>query len=227
MKASSKYQNRHAILLDLDGTIVTTSFRNTDAKTEALELLERELGISNLSLKDHIRDYFLCIKSANIPERKRKRIASMLSGIIERYEIESVERCRLKDGAVHFIEQFHNRIPMAIVSNSGKEAVRISLERFGLADRFEIILHRNNMPDLKPSAAGLEIALKRLKVKPQDAVMIGDAVVDVMASHNAGVTSIALIDGVASKDDLESLWPDFIAKNLKQSAELIKRLWSI
>jgi hypothetical protein len=54
----------HALILDLDGTLVTSHFRNRDAKSDALNLLKEWLPSNNLTIDDHIRDYFKIVETA-------------------------------------------------------------------------------------------------------------------------------------------------------------------
>ncbi|MEM3637140.1 MAG: HAD hydrolase-like protein [Conexivisphaerales archaeon] len=226
VKKAVQNSNRKAlILIDLDGTIVTSTFRNLDAKLEALRFLEKNLLANGLSLNDRIRDYFHVIKASPADTETKTRLIEELSELIERYELESVEKCELKEGAMYLLELFRGRVPIAIVSNSGKNAVKRSLERFGLTGTFDYVFHRDNLPDLKPSGVGLQMALQKFNVLPENAVMLGDTPMDILAAHEAKVTSIALTDGVGKKDELESAWPDYLMRNLKEAAFLLDRLW--
>lgn len=214
---------KHALLLDLDGTIVTSHFRNIDAKAEVLKLLKEVEPSNKLSLNDHIRDYFLWASRPEVSEREelRRRIAE----IIDRYELESVEKCQLKEGVELLLKEFNDKVPLIIVSNSGRKAVQTTLKKFGLTDSFQMVLSRDDAPDLKPSGAGIRLVLSRFNIRNPDAVMVGDTPMDVLASSDAKVNSVALTDGVGKKEDLERVWPDYLMPGLKEVTSLLKRVW--
>lgn len=215
----------HALILDLDGTLVTSHFRNRDAKSDALNLLKEWLPSNNLTIDDHIRDYFKIVETAPLDAVEKASLKKKLSEKIEWYELESVEKSQLKDGAIYLLELFKGKFPIAIVSNSGINAVNRTLEKFSLNGYFDVIIHRDNAPDLKPSGSGIKEALKILRTKSDGSAMIGDTPMDVLAAHDAKVYSLALIDGVGKIKDLEQSWPDYMLISLKEAAELLKRLW--
>ena len=69
----------------------------------------------------------------------------------------------------------------------------------------------------KPSAHMGRAILRRLKVEPGDAAMVGDRLATDMAmAVELGMTSVLVLSGVSSIDDLEtsSVQPDFVARNL-------------
>jgi len=224
-KMPRKISREHALILDLDGTLVTSHFRNRDAKSEALKLLKECLPSNGLSLDNHIRDYFKIVDTSPIDTVARVSLRKRLSEIIEWYELESVEKSELKDGAIYLLEQFKDNFPIAIVSNSGSNAVKRTLEKFNLNNYFDIIIHRDNAPDLKPSGLGIISALNILGVKSDRSVMIGDTPMDVLAAHDAMVQSLALLDGVGNPKDLIEAWPDYMMFSLREATSLLKRLW--
>ncbi len=221
----SRKSTDHALILDLDGTLVTSHFRNRDAKSDALKLLKEWLPSNGLTLDDHIRDYFKIIETAPIDTVERVSLKKKLSEVIEWYELESVEKSELKEGAIYVLEQFKDTFPIAIVSNSGINAVKRTLEKFSLNNYFEVIIHRDNAPDLKPSGLGIEEALSIIGAKSDLSAMIGDTPMDMLAAHEAKVNYLALIDGVGKIKDLEQTWPDYMLISLKEAALLLKRLW--
>jgi phosphoglycolate phosphatase len=213
-----------AILLDLDGTLVTSYFRASEAKKEVLNLFQQLVPSNGLRLSDHIRDYFKFVERSVIPDKEK--VKRSVSEIIERYELESVERSELKPGAVELLQSFHGNSPVCIVSNSGSRAVNRTLDKFSLHDHLDFVISRDDAPDLKPTGRGIELVLRRFSVRPENAVMIGDTVMDIMAALDAGVTSVALTDGVGRLEELRRVWPDYMMPGLSETRELLSRLWS-
>ncbi|MBY4965969.1 YqeG family HAD IIIA-type phosphatase [Streptococcus suis] len=73
-------------------------------------------------------------------------------------------------------------IPVVVVSNNKYERVKRAVEKFGI--EFEAFA-------LKPFTFGINRALKRFDVQPQEVVMIGDQLMtDIRAAKRAGLKSV-------------------------------------
>jgi 4-nitrophenyl phosphatase len=65
----------------------------------------------------------------------------------------------------------------------------------------------------KPSPLMLQIAMRRLGAQPSSTAMLGDRLeTDILGGHNAGVTTILVLSGVTTRDELanSSIQPDLI-----------------
>ncbi|MEG3268054.1 YqeG family HAD IIIA-type phosphatase [Streptococcus suis] len=90
------------------------------------------------------------------------------------------------DGTPEMREWLHDLqdagIPVVVVSNNKYERVKRAVEKFGI--EFEAFA-------LKPFTFGINRALKRFDVQPQEVVMIGDQLMtDIRAAKRAGLKSV-------------------------------------
>lgn len=216
---------KHILLLDLDGTLVTSTFRTVEAKEEVLKKLAAFSPVNGLSIKQHIRDYFLFANQLPYPVSMKAK--NEISEVITRYELESVNKSDLKPGTKELLSYFKTFMPVCVVSNSGRQAVDTTLRRFGLQNSFDLVLSRDEVSDLKPDPAGILQVLGRFGVSPGDSAMVGDTPMDVIAASRAGVISIGITDGVASVTDLAREWPDYLMHDLIETRLLLSRLWSL
>ena len=76
----------------------------------------------------------------------------------------------------------------------------------------------------KPEPLMLEMALHRLGVKPEDAVMVGDRLdTDILAGHRAGMLTLLVLTGVSTREEVataEAL-PDLIFTDLNAVLEAL------
>ncbi|MEV7346064.1 HAD family hydrolase [Streptomyces sp. NPDC093544] len=80
---------------------------------------------------------------------------------------------------------------LAVVTNNSAKAADSYLKSQGLAEYFASIHGRGTDPALmKPNSDVVTRALRSLKARPEDAVMIGDTPTDVEAAQRAGVRFI-------------------------------------
>lgn len=84
------------------------------------------------------------------------------------------------------------KIKIAIVSNAPSNNVEPVLERFAMTEYFDGIFLSCEYGKLKTSGL-FEAALKKLKVKPQDALSVGDSIeTDIKGAENAGIKGYLL-----------------------------------
>ncbi|MFO7639082.1 MAG: HAD-IA family hydrolase [bacterium] len=99
---------------------------------------------------------------------------------------------------------------LAVVTTKHQQQAEMTVERLGLADRFEHIRGwaegRRHKPDPEPFLA----AAAALGVEPKRALIVGDTEQDILAARAAGITSVAVSWGFRPLLMLKSLRPDFI-----------------
>jgi putative hydrolase of the HAD superfamily len=82
-------------------------------------------------------------------------------------------------------------VRMGLITNGTSNGQREKLRRFSLADYFEIILIDQELGFGKPDVRVYRHALEFLRIRPQDAWMVGDNLIwDVQAPQSCGIYSI-------------------------------------
>jgi HAD superfamily hydrolase (TIGR01509 family) len=104
---------------------------------------------------------------------------------------------------------------LAVVSSSPAEWVCGHLERLGLVERFELIVTREDALRAKPHPDLYLVALERLGLPAEAALVVEDAANGVAAAHAAGLEAVAVPnrvtvrqrhDGVTVLPDATALW---------------------
>ena len=80
--------------------------------------------------------------------------------------------------------------PLALVTGRPRRDAERFLERFGLADLFDVVVTREDAA-LKPDPAPVRLALERLGV--ERAWMVGDTPDDLVAARGAGVLPLGVV----------------------------------
>jgi phosphoglycolate phosphatase len=78
----------------------------------------------------------------------------------------------------------------AIATNRGK-SLPLILQELGLADLFDLTISSYEVEEPKPHPECLLKVVEHFRVEPGEAMYIGDAPVDLLASRRAGVTFVA------------------------------------
>lgn len=88
----------------------------------------------------------------------------------------------LKNGGKH----------LALITTSERRMVQPVLEKYGIADLFEVIITDDDIEkaERKPNPKPLFMALEKMGGTVEEAIMVGDRDKDILAGHNAGTDSV-------------------------------------
>jgi len=107
-------------------------------------------------------------------------------------------------GAADTVRALHDEgLRLAIVSQKLRHLVFAVLEREDLGGCFEVVLGGQDVPAFKPDPRGLQMALERLGVDADDAIYIGDTVIDAEAAANANMRFIGVLTGPTTAAEFE------------------------
>ena len=197
-----------ALVFDMDGTITELALpleaMRSDTKEYYIakglpaEILEPADGISSSTGK--ARDYFLSngysLDDWNIMESEVDTILSKLEGSVaaSAKQLPGVLEVVKKVQALGFVT--------AILTNNGRSSVDQIMTQIPLAEHFQIIQTRHESPQPKPHPDGLLRIIDDLGVGAEEAVYIGDALIDGTAAKRAGIEFWGVATGETSASAL-------------------------
>ncbi len=116
---------------------------------------------------------------------------------VRRVEMEGADRAVPVPGAHEFIAWLRDcGKPWAVVSRNCRDSILLAAERCGI-ELPPILLSRED-PAVKPEPEALFLAAERLGVAPDDCVMVGDFIYDMLGARRAAVRCV-----LAGRDNVE------------------------
>jgi len=103
---------------------------------------------------------------------------------------------------------------LAIASNRPPKFSKILLKHLGLLKYFDMVACAKDKTEIKPKPILIPKILRKLAVKKEEVIYVGDMTVDVHAGHNAGVKVIAVLGGSSSASELKNARPCAILRKL-------------
>lgn len=194
--------NPHAVLFDVDGTLVDSNYLHVHAWCRAFG----EAGIEVESWRVHRSigmDGSRLVQSlgAGASQDARDRATELHS----RYYKETTPLLRLLPGARKLLETVASEGFLVVLATSAPEdELSILRELLDSEDVLSAVTSSEDVDVAKPEPAIVDIALSRAGVRPRDAVFVGDSAWDAEASVRAGVTCIAVRSGGVSRGELEA-----------------------
>ena len=76
----------------------------------------------------------------------------------------------------------------------------------------------------KPSPKAIHNSIQNYNLNPDTCVMIGDTEIDIQTAKAANITSIAVTYGYRSKEELETLNPDYTINNLNELLKIKNKI---
>ena len=93
-------------------------------------------------------------------------------------------------------------IQLAVASNKFQEGTEYLIQRFFPGIRFVAILGNRPGAPLKPDPEIVQEVLRKAKVQPADALLVGDSPTDMKTAANGGIESIAVTWGYRTAEEL-------------------------
>ncbi|HZR33918.1 MAG TPA: HAD-IA family hydrolase [Nevskia sp.] len=210
-------------MFDLDGTLVDTAGEIADTVNDVLNEL-RLPAVSDAQVRGWIgqgsRELLVraCAHAAGRSEAELRDGAAPDS-LLEMYARFHERRCGTRSQVYPQVEATLSALQrrdmaLAVVSNRERRFAEAVLRAHGLIRYFDPVVAGDTLPVCKPDAQVIEYCLRRHRVPPQRALMVGDSAVDVAAARNAGVRCWAVPYGYNGGRPVEDAAPDRVIPDL-------------
>jgi pyrophosphatase PpaX len=113
-----------------------------------------------------------------------------------------------------------NGIKIAAITTRSKITSVKTLKNAGLLEYIDTVISGEDVINKKPNPEGLIKSLEIFNVSRDEAVMVGDTKVDVLAGKNAKVKTIGIMNGFHGERLRESN-PDFIVSDIEDILQII------
>jgi len=219
-----------AVVFDLDGTLVKFNLDIKACRTEIIQYLT-EQGIPRglFSMKETAFDMLVKTKKylttkAN-KEQKFVQIKKIVSSIVEQFELKSAKTTETFLGIPESLKALKvMNLKLGLCTISGEKAAQYILNCFNLGQFFDAVITRDNVSDVKPHPAHLEAVLEALNVLPQNTVMVGDSVKDVICANHLNVLAVGVTTGLSSIDELTCSGAHYIVSSANDVPNLMLQL---
>ncbi len=204
-------QQINAVLFDFDGTLMDTNdvilmswqhtFRTLANREEKEDVLTATFGEPLETTMDRFFPHIPLEESIEIYRQFQR---DNFNGLITLFP-------GMKELIIALKERGYK---IGLVTSRLKQTSMEGLEKYGLTKYFDAIVTPEDTTKHKPDPEPVHIALRKLGARPDQAVMLGDTLFDIMCAKNAGVRSVLVAWSLAlagkTKADLGKDAPDYI-----------------
>jgi len=190
-----------AVIFDLDGTI-TEPFFDFDA-------IRKEMG-----LDENAGPILEEMKKMTTEQRRNAE------NILEYHEVRAVKESRLNDGAKETLDALERAgIQIGILTRNRKRNAVAVADMHNL--KFGVIVDREDGP-VKPDAFGVLEICRQFQIKPNETIVVGDYLFDILCAKSAGAWSVLLANH--RKADEFARQADFTIEKIDRILQIISQL---
>ncbi len=213
-----------AVLFDLDGTLVDSAPDIAEALNDLM--LENARPVYSLAEVKHMVGegvHRLMEKAFGLePGHDPAGTDKLAQRFLALYTPRATHLTKICDGVTELLDVLKEAgLPMAVCTNKPDAAAISLLHDLGLLPYFrEVIGGASGLPR-KPDPASLLEAARRLETAPEDCLMIGDALPDVLAARAARIP-VVVVDSGYGEVKAEKLEADAVLAGFKELPKLLK-----
>jgi phosphoglycolate phosphatase len=211
-----------AVIFDFDGTLAVLNIDFSLMRERIFDLMRRygieEGGIREKYLLEVIDEVYQVMWEKNLSGAEAFYQES--HGILHEVEMKAAEEGRLIPGTKTTLKRLRRKgIRIGIITRNCEDAVRKVFP--DINDFCDVFVSRDLVKKVKPHPDHLTYVMKRLKISGEEALMVGDHMIDVQAGRNVGVKTIGVLTGRTKKEEFEKAGADYI---LRAASEVCKLL---
>lgn len=190
------------VILDVDGTLVDSNDAHAQAWVDALEASGYKFDFEAVRPLigmggDQVLATLLQLDPDNDESKHIRDVRGKIFG--ERY----LDNVRAFAEVPALLEQMRNAgLKLVVGSSATQQELQPLLEIAGIVDLLNDQTSSDDAERSKPDPDIIEVALSKLRLPPEQVIMLGDTPYDIEAAQRAGVATVALRSGGWEDDEL-------------------------
>ena len=214
----------HAIIFDLDGTLLNT----LDDLTTSVNAAMKAAGLKNRT-REEVRQFvgngFMKLIERCVPDGQENPQFKKAYGT---FRMHYAAHCREKtapyDGIIQLLGRLRAQgVPVAVVSNKFDAAVKKLCDAY-FPGLIPVVIGERDGVRPKPAPDTVLSALKQLHMTPEKAIYIGDSEVDIETAKNAGTEQISVCWGFKDRAFLEEHGAKRIVENTDELYQTLEKM---
>lgn len=121
------------------------------------------------------------------------------------------------DGVYDTVKELKQKgFKLGIVTTKRLDTVKMGLKLTKLEEFFDVIVALDHVKNAKPDPEPVLLALQMLDASPEEAIMVGDNMHDILSGKNAGTLTAGVSWSLKGREFLQSYHPDYIFDNMRE-----------
>ena len=208
---SKALKNINTLLFDLDGTLIDSFLVHLEVFKITFAHFGKQFTEEDF-LSNYSPNWYKTYEAIGLKKEDWGKADSIWLKEVEK------KTARLFPGVVKTLRLLDRSYTLGFVTSGSKIRVDRDLSANGIKDFFETIITGDDIKTPKPSPEGIELALKNLDKRPDEATYIGDSSDDREMAKAAGVNFISV---KSEFERLNPVKPDYQISSITNLPELL------
>lgn len=207
-----------ALLFDFDGTLLDTN----ELIIETFLHLLNDKFPGQYSAQDCLKFIGPSLKET-FDELTPDESDEMVARYREWNAVHHDELVKGYDGVLETLQQLKEMgLRLAVVTTKNRAGITRGMRVLGAEGIFEYCITMDDVTHVKPHPEPIFLALEKLGVAKEEAIMIGDNSHDIEGGKNAGVRTAGVAWSFKGEDYLRACNPDFMLQHMTDLLEIVK-----
>ena len=207
-----------ALLFDFDGTLLDTN----ELIVQTFMYIFDEKFPGKYSTQDCLQFIGPSLKQT-FDEITPGETDAMIAKYKEWNAVHHDELVKGYDAVLETLEELHALgVKLAIVSTKSSEGLARGMNVLGAGHLFEVVVGQDDVEHVKPHPEPVLLALEKLGVEKEAAIMIGDNSHDIEGGKNAGVRTAGVAWSAKGVDFLNAYEPTYMLNHMRDLLEIVK-----
>jgi HAD superfamily hydrolase (TIGR01509 family) len=219
-----------AVVFDLDGTLVNfiIDYKTLRADVRSF-LITQGIPSSILSLNESIFEMLnkaeIFMKNNGKTVQAIEEVYAGVFKITEKYELEAAKAIGLTPGVTDVLKALKETgLKIGLCTVSSEKTTNYILKKFNIECFFNAVTPREKVKHVKPHVEHLKTTLRALRVEPEEALMVGDSVIDMKCARELNTIAVGLPTGVSNIKELIDAGANYIITSIADLPTLIKHI---
>lgn len=213
-------------IFDLDGTLLNTLNDLADSCNYILE--KNHLPVHALdSYKNFVGNGMTQLIERALPSELKSDlevIEKIKNEFIEYYTKHSAIKTAPYDGVIEMLKSLSSmNIKLAVASNKFMEGAQALVKKYFSEIKFSSVFGQRTKVPMKPNPQIVYDIMNELGItNKEEIIYVGDTGTDMQTAVNAGITSIGVLWGFRSEEELKKYGAKYIVKRPEEILRLVK-----
>ncbi|HYA61877.1 MAG TPA: HAD family hydrolase [Candidatus Sulfotelmatobacter sp.] len=206
------------VLFDWDGTLIDSYHADSQAYLAMFRELGLNWGVEELE-KHYSPDWYTVYRAAGIPQERWDDADRIWRDYYAKHP------SHLMTGARQVLRRLARRHTLGLVTSGDRERVTRQLRAFALTQMFRARVCGGDTREKKPHPAPLRLALRKMKLHPEECVYVGDTPEDMEMARAVGMRAIAVLGPFPTEKRLRAAKPEFLLEKLEDLPRLLHSIY--
>lgn len=211
-----------AVIFDLDGTLLDTRQDLVNSINLTLKSLNKN-EMSQNEIISHVGNGIKNLVEACVLPSDQEQANKALILFKKFYDGEYMKNTNPYQGMTDLVKYLNDReIKIGVNSNKDDKYTKELIKKHFVDIDLKYVIGNKENIERKPSSQGIEIILNNMGINKEDAIYIGDSIVDINTARNAKITCLCVAWGFRKKEELIKEGDNILVNNPNEIIEYIK-----